>query len=56
MLEQVAKWSMVGLMAFSALLTIISVGRPRKPVTGGQAATVVAVQAVWIMTILTWWH
>jgi hypothetical protein len=56
MLEQFAKWGMVGLMAFAALMTIVAVGKPRKPLTGGVAATTVAMQAVWITSILIWWH
>lgn len=55
MLEQMVKWSMCALMAFGALMSITSVGSPRKPLTGGQAATIAAVQALWIAAIIKWW-
>ena len=55
MLEQLAKWGMIGLMAFSALMVITGVGKPRKPLTGGVAATTVAVNALWITAIVVWW-
>lgn len=56
MLEQVAKWGMVSLMAFAAMMTITAVGKPRKPLTSGAAATTVAVNALWITAIVTLWH
>jgi hypothetical protein len=55
MLEQLAKWGMVGLMAFAALMTIMAVNKPRQPLTGGVAATTVAMNALWITAIVIWW-
>jgi hypothetical protein len=41
--------------AVGAFLTITMVGKPRKPITGGQAAFVTLVAALLIGAILTWW-
>jgi hypothetical protein len=53
--ESIVKWTMVGLMAFSALMTVGAVGKQRKPLTGGTAAGVVLVNAVWITAIVAFW-
>lgn len=55
MFESVAKWTMVGLMAVSALLTVGAVGKQRKPLEGGTAAVVVLVNALWIAAIVAYW-
>lgn len=41
--------------ALAALLTITVVGKPRKPMGGGQAAFVVLVQTFIIFSLLWWW-
>lgn len=41
-----------GLFATGSLLTITSVGKPKKPTTGGTAAAIVAVQACVIATLV----
>ena len=45
-----AMWFGIG-----ALLTIMIVGKPRKPITGGQAAITVLVQSIIITALLVWW-
>lgn len=55
MFETIVKWGMVGLMAFSALVTVTAVGKPRKPLTGGTAAGIVLFNGAWITAIVTLW-
>ena len=51
----IAKWFIVGLVALSSLLVIGSVGKPRKPITPGSAATTVAINALFIVLIVVFW-
>jgi len=51
-----AKWILVGFFAFATLLTIGSIGKPRKALTPGNAVAVVVVNAVIIATIVIWWQ
>lgn len=52
---QILKWTLVGLMALSALGNVILIGEERKPVTPGMAAFTVALNAAfitWIINVL----
>lgn len=42
----IALYIIAGWIAFSSLVIVSSVGKPRKPVTGGTAALVVALCAI----------
>lgn len=55
MIEQIVKWAIVSVMALGALLSVGSVGKPKKSTTGGIAAAVVVVAAAEIAAILAWW-
>jgi hypothetical protein len=53
-----AEWTHTTLAVFfglGALLTISTVGKERKPTTGGVAALTVLVQALIIFALLYWW-
>lgn len=52
----IAKWFIVSMFALSALLTIASVGRPRKPLTPGMAAGMVAHSVLYIVLIVVFWR
>lgn len=41
----------LGLIGFGALSTVATVGKPRRPTTGGQAAAVVLVAAIQIIAL-----
>lgn len=55
MLEQLAKWSMVVLLAGSAFTTVDAVDKPRRPLDRTTAAVVVVVTIIWISAIVAWW-
>lgn len=48
----VMAWVVSGLLFAGMLLTITSVGKPRKPLTAGQAAIVALVDVVFIALVL----
>lgn len=52
----IAKWFLVGMIALGALLVVASVGKPARPITGGRAAWVVAINATYITLIVTFWR
>jgi len=52
----IAKWLIVTMLAAGALAIISTVGKPRKPNTGGSAAVSVAIIALEILAIVMWWH
>jgi hypothetical protein len=54
-MSEFAKWFLVGAFALGALLTIVSIGKRRQPLTPGTAATVVAVNAIYIVLIIVFW-
>lgn len=54
-IAEFVKWLIVGMFALGALLTIAAVGRPRKPMTSGTAATVVAFNALYIVLMIVFW-
>lgn len=54
-MSEVAKWLIVGLLALGAVLSISSVGKPRKPLEPRIAATVAVVNALVIAAILAYW-
>lgn len=55
MIAEFVKWVIVGMFALGALITITAVGKPRKPLTPGTAAYVVAVNALYIVLIAIFW-
>jgi hypothetical protein len=50
------KWLLVGVLSAGALLTVVDVGKPRKPISGGGAATTVAVTAYLVAGLLYYWR
>jgi hypothetical protein len=54
-LDIVSKWTLAALMALGALLTVSGVGKPRKPTTGGVAAYVVVMDALFVTAIVVFW-
>lgn len=56
MIPEIAKWTLVALFALSAVLNVMFVGKPRRPTTGGVAATIVVINSLAIAAILTWWQ
>lgn len=46
---------LVFLFCFGAFTTITQVGKERKPITGGMAATIVLVQGFIIAALIVWW-
>lgn len=51
----IAKWVMVSMFVIGALVTVNSVGKPRRPVTPGTAAWVLAVNAAYVVLIILLW-
>jgi len=51
----ITKWCLVAWLTLGALATISIVGKPRKPLTSGTAAFIVAVCAIEIVLILAFW-
>lgn len=47
-----AKWVLVGWLAFSALVTVSQIGKPRDPITPSVATVTVAVAAVLILLVV----
>jgi hypothetical protein len=45
-------WIVVAILALGALVSVATVGKPRKPMTGGAAALVVIIDAALIVAIL----
>lgn len=56
MAAEIAKWFLVCMLALGALLTIAAVGKPRKPLTSGTAAWVVAFNAAYIVLVIVFWR
>lgn len=54
-MAEFAKWLIVGFLALGALLTVASVGKPRKPLEPGVATVTVLVNALLIAAILAYW-
>lgn len=55
MLTLIAKFFIVGWLALGAMLSIATVGKPRKPLTPGTAAVSVALTAgLIVLIVLTW--
>ena len=52
---EIVKWVLIGWSVFGSLVVVTQVGKPRKPLTGGTAAFVVAYNALMIAAVLTWW-
>ena len=46
-------WGVLAFITLSTLITAASVGRPRKPITPGQAASIIAVNL--ILAVLAVW-
>lgn len=51
-----AKWLVVAFLLLGALSTVYMVGKPRKPITPGTAVVVVAMQAIIITLIISFWR
>lgn len=49
------KWLFIAVMALSAAATVSSIGKPRQPVTTGQAAITVAVDIVIVFIVAAKW-
>lgn len=54
-MSEFVKWFLVGFLALASLLSISSVGKPRKPTTGGEAATAVFLNALMAVLIVVFW-
>lgn len=54
-MSEIVMWLIVGWNAFSAIVVITQVGKPRKPTTGGAAAVAVLLCALEIAAILAFW-
>lgn len=52
----IAKWIIVGFLTLGALLSVANVGKPRKPITAGQAVTIVVINAALIASMVIWWR
>lgn len=55
MIPEIVKWVIVAYMALNALACVTAVGKPRGPLTGGQAATAVAINTLMVCAIVAWW-
>lgn len=53
--ESIIKWAIVAFIAYGALVSVSSVGKQKKPVTGQIAAAVVLIQAALITAIVVLW-
>jgi hypothetical protein len=53
--SEIVKWTLVGWCAFSAIVVITQVGKPRGPLTGGTAAFAATCCALEIVGILAYW-
>jgi hypothetical protein len=56
MIAEIAKWLIVGMLCLGGLLTVASVGKPRRTLTGGQAAASVAFNALYVTLIVLYWR
>src|SRR5690606_29375624 len=54
-IPEIVKWVIVAYMALNALACVTAVGKPRGPLTGGQAATAVAINTLMVCAIVAWW-
>lgn len=52
----IAKWIVIGVISLGVLLTVGSVGKPRKPLEPGAAAVSVVLSAALIVTIVVFWR
>jgi hypothetical protein len=53
---QIAKWTIVALIAFGAIVTIVRVGQPRKPIDPATAAGATVINALILAAILIFWN
>jgi hypothetical protein len=53
--NEFTKWSLIILLAVNALIAIAKVGKPRSPLTPGDAIGVVVVNALIVVAILSFW-
>lgn len=52
----IAKWIIIGWMAFGTLMVIATIGKPRKTMTPGMAAAITLVSAAQIVAMVIWWR
>lgn len=56
MLSQIIKWTLIGWLCLSAIVTIAVVGKPRPSMTGGAAALSASINALMVAAILAYWE
>jgi hypothetical protein len=56
MIAFIVKWFIVTLYALGTLSTIASIGKPRQPVTNGQAMVIILFNALIVIAVITWWQ
>lgn len=54
-MSEFVKWSLIAFWTLGAVAVITQVGKPRKPTTGGMAATTVILVALQMVAVLTYW-
>lgn len=47
------KWTLIALYVVSALLTVATIGRPRKPLEAGTAVAVLIIDALLVLLVVT---
>lgn len=52
----IAKWIIIGWVALATITVVALVGKPRKPITPGTAAVIVALNAIQIVAMVIWWR
>jgi hypothetical protein len=50
----VLAWILIAYMTVSGIGAVVMVGKPRKPLTGGDAAAIVLINAAFIAALAVW--
>lgn len=56
MYNAVTTWILIGVLTLGAIATVMRIGKPRKPITAGDAAFSVALNILLIAALLIWGH
>lgn len=52
----IAKWIIVGMLALGVVAAILAIGKPRRPLTPGDAALLTIFNTAYIVAIILWWQ